>query len=165
MPSRPLRVCLACLLVLPLSFSFAHQSTPNRAPPRNIPDLRFTGSVVSMAGHELGYLRPEVGSTLDFHFTALATLERIEFDPGNAEVSSYVPIDGRLRIVKMEGGQEDSEWASFRAVAEGNNHRVTLDAVRKPGRGRPDATEVWILIESRDRITGVVEIFGRVSGH
>ncbi len=154
---------IAFLLLLLLSCC----SASTQAIPHQLPDLIFKGSVTTILGHELGYLRPTKGARLEILFSKLEAYDsKIDFPNTNEEeISGYVPLPDKFKIVDIEGGNRQGEWSSFRAVAEKGKHKVTMDVVRKPGTGHHDNTEIWLLIESRQRITGILEIHGRVYRH
>ena len=130
------------------------------------PDSVFNGTVTAKIGHELGYIAPQVGDRLELDlgnldlYEGLLQFERVEGD----EVPPYVPLPASLELVDVERRGSVREWQSLRAVAEMENHQVTLDAVRTPGLGHVDSTVVWLVIESGNRTTGVIQLQGVVDG-
>ena len=147
-------VFVLLMMVFPLSL---HAEPENNL--KSLPDVTFKGELKTFRGHELGYMRPQEGDTFELDFTKL---EEIEGSLGFVEMR-YIPLPAKFEIQGVESYDASVDgWSNFRAVSSNGTHKVTLDVQRKPGSGDKDFSEMWVLIESRDRITGVLEIHGKI---
>lgn len=138
---------------------------------RSLPKAHFEGEIKTLSGSLFGYLYPNMGDRLAFDFADVETeKEWLVFTGTGEKTSGTVPLPmpqpaNHLTISDVEGAATFEKWQSFRAVAAAKmlKHKVTFDALRKPGMGDPDYVVIRILIESQGRMAGFIELHGKIT--
>ncbi len=162
-------VCLRCWCLIWVFILFV-QGISTAAPPDPVFDLKL----IQRVGHERGYSPPPPDSSLELRLSELLRLtSQLKFFSPQARARAkatgkefgegygYVPLEGPLKIVEVV--YEDKEKTKFKSLraqsGKPDTHGVRLEIERY---GAKNDVRGWILIEARQKISGVLYLEGTV---
>ena len=105
---------------------------------------KLTGKLVQLLGQEQGFVKPKPGEPFRLNLAELAAVKQLDFD---LKRKSYIPLRGPLTVESVRYFSNGA-FQNMRLVSRGKGRgRVIMDIEPRPGGGKPNYVQVWVVIE------------------